>query len=54
MNDKILTPAEVAERFSVNPKTVSRWARSGKLKHFKTVGGHRRFKESDVAELRQL
>jgi predicted site-specific integrase-resolvase len=27
----LLTPAEVAELFRVHPKTVTRWARAGKL-----------------------
>lgn len=47
-----LTPAEVAARFRVDPKTVSRWAKSGKLKAaFLTLGGHRRFREADVLAL---
>lgn len=43
-----LTPAEVARIFRVDPKTVSRWAKQGRLASFKTPGGHRRFRESDV------
>ncbi|HWW52377.1 MAG TPA: helix-turn-helix domain-containing protein, partial [Acidimicrobiales bacterium] len=27
--DALLTPAEVAALFRVNPKTVTRWARAG-------------------------
>jgi len=34
--------------FRVNPKTVSRWARSGKLTSIRTLGGHRRFRASEV------
>jgi excisionase family DNA binding protein len=49
--DGIYTPGMVAELFHVNPKTVSRWARDGKLASFKTAGGHRRFKEADVKAL---
>lgn len=46
--DPLLTPAEVAEMFRVNPKTVTRWARAGKLNAIRTLGGHRRFRASEV------
>ncbi|MEP6854676.1 MAG: helix-turn-helix domain-containing protein, partial [Pedococcus sp.] len=29
--EKLLTPAEVASLFRVDPKTVTRWAKAGKL-----------------------
>jgi excisionase family DNA binding protein len=45
---ELLTPAEVAVMFRVEPKTVSRWARAGKLSAIRTVGGHRRFRASDI------
>ena len=47
----LLTPAEVASLFRVDPKTVTRWAKSGKLNSIKTLGGHRRYKESEVKAL---
>ena len=37
--DALLTPSEVAALFRVNPKTVTRWARSGKLTAIRTLGG---------------
>jgi excisionase family DNA binding protein len=46
--DALLTPSEVAAMFRVNPKTVTRWARAGKLSAIKTLGGHRRFRASEV------
>src|SRR3954462_1500151 len=46
--EALLTPAEVAALFRVNPKTVTRWARSGKLTAIRTLGGHRRFKASEI------
>src|SRR6476619_6762757 len=49
--DPLLTPAEVAVLFRVKPKTVSRWARSGKLTSIRTLGGHRRFRASEVRML---
>ena len=44
----LLTPAEVAVLFRVNPKTVTRWARAGKLSAIRTLGGHRRFRRDEV------
>jgi excisionase family DNA binding protein len=32
----------------VNPKTVTRWARAGKITAIRTLGGHRRFRASEV------
>ena len=44
----LLTPSEVAALFRVDPKTVTRWAKAGKLTSIRTLGGHRLFKESEV------
>ena len=46
--DALLTPAEVASLFRVNPKTVTRWARAGKISAIRTLGGHRRFRASEI------
>jgi len=46
--DALLTPAEVAALFRVNPKTVTRWARAGKITAIRTLGGHRRFRSSEI------
>ena len=46
--DALLTPSEVADMFRVNPKTVTRWARTGRLPAIKTIGGHRRYRLSEV------
>lgn len=48
---QLLTPAEVAAIFRVDPKTVTRWARSGYLPCIRTLGGHRRFPAADVYRL---
>ena len=37
--------------FRVNPKTVTRWARAGKISSLRTLGGHRRFRESEIRQL---
>lgn len=47
-NGRLLTPGEVAARFRVDPKTVTRWGQTGKLACIRTPGGHRRFYEADV------
>ena len=49
--ENLLTPAEVASLFRVDPKTVTRWAKAGKLTSIRTLGGHRRYKESEVKSL---
>ena len=49
--EKFLTPAEVAEMFRVDPKTVTRWARLGKLTSVRTLGGHRRYRQTEVLAL---
>ena len=46
-----LSTGEVAVLLSVSPKTVSRWAKEGKLPFMKTLGGHRRYPEAQIREL---
>jgi len=41
----------VAEILYVSPKTVSRWAKEGKLPFMKTLGGHRRYPTAKIREL---
>jgi excisionase family DNA binding protein len=48
--NELLTPSEVAEMFRVNPKTVTRWARAGKISAVRTLGGHRRFRASEIRQ----
>jgi excisionase family DNA binding protein len=50
-SEALLTPAEVAAMFRVDPKTVTRWAKSGKLTSIRTLGGHRRYREAEVRAL---
>ncbi len=49
--ESLLTPAEVAALFRVDPKTVTRWAKAGKISAIRTLGGHRRFHEDEVRTL---
>lgn len=49
--DALLTPAEVASLFRVDPKTVTRWANAGKITTVRTLGGHRRFSQTEIRGL---
>lgn len=49
--DELLTPGEVAKLFGVDPKTVTRWASAGKLAPLRTLGGHRRYRSTEVYAL---
>ena len=46
--EPLLTASEVAQLFRVDRKTVSRWAKTGKLAATRTVGGQYRFRETEV------
>lgn len=47
-DEGLLTPGEVAQLFGVHPKTIARWANSGKLTPARTLGGHRRYQADEV------
>ncbi|MXQ65066.1 helix-turn-helix domain-containing protein [Actinomadura rayongensis] len=49
----LYTPAEVANFFRVDPKTVTRWARSGTLNPVTLPSGHRRYHAEEIHELLQ-
>ena len=42
--------AEAARVLRVSTKTVSRWAKDGKIPHVVTLGGHRRFPARAIYE----
>jgi predicted site-specific integrase-resolvase len=42
--EPLLTPAEVATMFRVDPKTVTRWAKAVTLPPFGRRGGHPRYR----------
>lgn len=48
---ELMKPHEVAELFKVDPKTVTRWAKEGKLDSVRTLGGHRRFRREQIVRL---
>lgn len=49
--DRLLKPGEVAAMFRVDPKTVTRWSKAGKLQSILTPGRHHRYRESQVRAL---
>jgi len=46
-----LKAADAARILHVSPKTVSRWAKEGRVPHIVTLGGHRRFPRAEIEEL---
>jgi excisionase family DNA binding protein len=54
LEESLMTPAEVAALFRVDPKTVTRWAVVGKLAPIRTLGGHRRYRASEVMQLLRI
>ncbi len=49
--DGYLRASEAAALLHVSPKTVSRWAKEGKIPHFVTLGGHRRFPKDAIQQI---
>ena len=48
---RILTPSKAARLLGVHAATVVRWVKLGRMKSFRTVGGHRRILYSEVVRL---
>lgn len=46
-----LPTSEAADLLGVAPVTLKRWAISGKVRGWKTPGGHWRFRRSDLERL---
>ena len=46
-----LRTAEVAALLHVSPKTITRWAKEGRLPHSRTLGGHRRYSAEDIRKI---
>jgi excisionase family DNA binding protein len=51
VEDELLPPAAVAKRFGVDPRTLRGWAAAGKINARRTLGGHRRYRASEVSAL---
>ena len=48
MKGKILSISEAAEYVGVFPLTLRNWEKKGLINSFRTPGGHRRFKKSEL------
>jgi excisionase family DNA binding protein len=46
-----LRAAEAAALLHVSPKTISRWAKDGRLPFRRTLGGHRRYDPQQIQAL---
>jgi excisionase family DNA binding protein len=46
--EDVLTVFKASQYCNVSPKTIINWIESGYIKAYKTVGGHRRMKRSDL------
>ena len=55
-NDRLLAPGEAAKMLGVDTKTLSRWAKlpeshRSHIPSVRTLGGHRRYRESTIRAL---
>jgi excisionase family DNA binding protein len=48
---RYLRSGQVAKLMGLSPKTVSRYAKEGKLPFVRTLGNHRRYPEAEIREL---
>ena len=48
--EEILTVFQACKYCNVSPKSIINWIESGHIKAFKTVGGHRRIKKTDLED----
>ena len=53
MNHRYIATSDVARMMHVSPKTVSRWAKEGRLPFMRTLGGHRRYPKVEIERLAQ-
>lgn len=53
MNHRYIATSDVARMLHVSPKTVSRWAKEGRLPFIRTLGGHRRYPMVEIERLAQ-
>jgi excisionase family DNA binding protein len=47
-DDPLLTPGDAALLLDLSPRRVARWCDAGLVPHFRTIGGHRRIRASEL------
>lgn len=50
-DDKILSPGEAAAMLGIDPKTLSRWAKTNVIEHITLPKGHRRYRLSVINKI---
>jgi len=51
LNGQLLRTSDVAALFQVSERTVSEWARRGRIPSVRTPGGHRRYPVDQIRDL---
>lgn len=51
LKGRLITPAAAASLFGVDPKTLVRWHAAGLIGARRTLGGQRRYWESEIRSL---
>jgi len=51
MSERLLRTCDVALLFQVSERTVSEWARRGRVPSVRTPGGHRRYPADQIRQL---
>lgn len=46
--DKLISISEAGRMLGITTKTLQIWCNEDKIKYYRTVGGHRRFKIEDI------
>ena len=49
--ESFLHTSHVADILHVSPKTIARWAKHGRPRFLRTLGGHRRYPEPAIRQL---
>ena len=51
LGEPVLTTGQAAALLRCSDRTIRKWADDGKILAIRTLGGHRRFRESEVMQL---
>jgi len=52
--EQLIKVSDAAKQLGITKKTLQDWDRNGNLVALRTVGGHRRYRQSDITELQGL